>query len=142
VEITLTTPALLFPAVSLILLAYTNRFLGLASLIRNLHDRYQDSGDTKIPGQIANLRLRVALIRNMQALGVLCILLCVASMFTLFEGWVRVGRGLFAASLLALLGSLALSLREIQISVVALNLQLADMESPPKKEKAGADAPA
>ena len=65
-EISLTTPALLFPAISLLLLAYTNRFLALANLIRNLHAKYMSEKDLKIKAQISNLKKRVILIRNMQ----------------------------------------------------------------------------
>jgi hypothetical protein len=39
-QLSLTTPALLFSAISLLLLAYTNRFLAYASVVRNLHARY------------------------------------------------------------------------------------------------------
>ena len=66
----LTTPALLFPAISLLLLAYTNRFLTLAALIRELHGRYPKGHEDTVLGQIINLRTRVRLIRAMQALGV------------------------------------------------------------------------
>ena len=90
-EITLTTPALLFPTVSLLLLAYTNRFLTLATIIRSLYDRYHNDGDESLVPQIQNLRYRVYLIRNMQIAGVLSLLLCVLSMFALFAGgWRRV----------------------------------------------------
>lgn len=133
-EIALTTPALLFPAVSLILLAYTNRFLALAALTRTLHDRWNDNHDPKIPAQIANLRYRVRLIRRMQTLGVSAILLCVVAMFCLFEGWLRVGAWVFAASLVVLSFSLIVSLHEIQLSGRALEIQLADMEGYAKPE--------
>ena len=68
-EINFTTPALLFPTVSLLMLAYTNRFLTLATIIRNLHDRYKSENDNNILGQIANLRYRIYLIRDMQIFG-------------------------------------------------------------------------
>ena len=123
-EINVTTPALLFPAISLLLLAYTNRFLTLANLIRDLHARYKKEKDELIPGQIANLRYRVNLIRDMQAFGVLSLLLCVVCMFTLFAGWELVGRYIFGVSLILMMVSLGLSLREIQVSVGALNLRL------------------
>ena len=127
-EINLTTPALLFPAVSLLLLAYTNRFLALAALIRSLHSSYKEQPDDLIIKQIANLRYRVVLIRNMQASGVFSIFLCVFCMLLLFAGYVQVGKWVFGASLFFLMVSLALSLREIQISVHALNFQLSDLE--------------
>lgn len=127
-EINVTTPALLFPAISLLLLAYTNRFLTLANLIRDLHARYKKEKDELIPGQIANLRYRVNLIRDMQAYGVLSLLLCVVCMFVLFAGWELVGRYIFGVSLFLMMLSLWLSFREIQVSVGALNLRLHDLE--------------
>lgn len=128
-QIELTTPALLFPAISLLLLAYTNRFLTLANLIRELHARYKSERDQLIPGQIANLRYRVNLIKDMQAYGVASLLLCVVCMFVLFAGWAELGKYIFAISLVLMMVSLALSLREIQVSVGALNLRLRDLES-------------
>ena len=70
-EFNLTTPALLFPAISLLMLAYTNRFLTLATIVRNLYDRYKSNHDENLLGQIANLQYRVYLIRRMQIVGVL-----------------------------------------------------------------------
>jgi len=128
VKIELTTPALLFPAISLLLLAYTNRFLTLANLIRELHARYKAERDQLIPGQIANLRYRVYLIKDMQAFGVASLLLCVVCMFVLFAGWELAGRLIFGISLVLMIASLALSLREIQVSVDALDLRLRDLE--------------
>jgi hypothetical protein len=97
-ELSLTTPALLFPAVSLLLLAYTNRFLAIAALIRELHSRYKNNRDELLIAQIANLRQRVMLIRNMQALGVSSLLLCVVCMFVLFAGWVALGKAISASA--------------------------------------------
>ncbi|MBU0484068.1 MAG: DUF2721 domain-containing protein [Proteobacteria bacterium] len=133
-DITLTTPALLFPAISLLMVAYTNRFLTIASRIRNLHERYEKGEDgTVIIGQIKNLRTRVNLIRNMQAFGIISLFLCVLCMFVLFAGKIMLGKYIFGCSLLLLMISLALSFREVQISVEALNLVLRDMETPNKK---------
>jgi hypothetical protein len=36
-ELPITTPALLFPAISLLMISYTARFLHLANLARSLH---------------------------------------------------------------------------------------------------------
>jgi hypothetical protein len=127
-EITLTTPALLFPAVSLLLVAYTNRFLALGSRIRNLHAQYKSSPDTIISSQIIILKKRVVLIRNMQFLGVASLFLCVLCMFLLFGGKLLLGKIIFGASLVFMLGSLGISLQEILISMQALNLELSDME--------------
>ena len=132
-EITLTTPALLFPTISLLLLAYTNRFLTLATIIRNLHDRYRNEGSPNLLGQITNLRYRVYLIRNMQIYGVLSLLFCVVSMFALFAGWIRAGLWSFAVALVLMIVSMLISLRELQISVGALDLLLMELEKEGKR---------
>lgn len=131
-EITLTTPALLFPTVSLLLLAYTNRFLAIATLIRGLHSRYRNSECSDvILEQIRNLRRRLVLIRNMQTLGVASLLLCVVCMLALFVGQALVAKWLFAVSLVLMMTSLGVPLREIQISIGALDLELSDIASSP-----------
>ncbi len=127
-ELTLTTPALLFPAISLLLLAYTNRFLTLASLIRELHRSYKNNPEEIIMAQLANLRYRVKIIRDMQIFGVCSFFGCVLCMFLLFAGQVIAGKYVFAASLVLLMVSLALSLREVQISIDALSYRLSDLE--------------
>jgi len=127
-EIDLTTPALLFPTVTLLMLAYTNRFLTLATIIRTLHDRYNAAPDNGLLDQISNLRYRVYLIRNMQIAGVLSLLFCVISMFSLFSGWIVGGQWSFAIALILMIVSLGLSLRELQVSVGALDLLLTDLE--------------
>ena len=132
-EITLTTPALLFPAISLLMLAYTNRFLTLATIIRNLHDRYKSHANDNLLGQIANLRYRIYLIRNMQIFGVLSLLFCVISMFALFAGWISGGQWTFAIALVLMMVSMLISLRELQISVGALDLLLVELEEEEKK---------
>lgn len=124
----LTTPALLFPAISLLLLAYTNRFLTIAGLIRKLYDQHKTAPDPVIAGQIDNLRKRLTMIKNMQLHGVGSLFLCVLCMFLLFAGEILAGKIIFAVSLLMLLYSLWLSIREIYISVNALDLQLSEMQ--------------
>ena len=131
-EINITTPALLFPAISLLLLAYTNRFLTLASLIRALHKNYQENSTDALLGQIKNMRKRVYLIKHMQGVGVASLSLCVLCMFLLFAGQIDLGKYVFGFSLITLLLSLILSLWEIAISVDALELHLSDIESSPK----------
>lgn len=128
-ELTFNTPALLFPAISLLLLAYTNRFVSLANLVRKLHDEYQNGKkDGLVVGQIANLRQRINLIRYMQALGVFSFLLCVLSMFFIYREWYTWAEAVFAVSLVSLACSLVLSLLEIIKSMNALELELSDME--------------
>jgi hypothetical protein len=129
-EIEVTTPALLFPAISLLLLAYTNRFLTLATLIRSLHKNYKSDPDEVIFEQIENLRKRAHLIKQMQAVGVASLFLCVLCMFLLFAGQIDLGKYIFGVSILLLMWSLVLSMREIAISVDALELHLRDIEKP------------
>lgn len=120
----LTTPALLFPAISLLLLAYTNRFIVLTQLVRHLHK--QELSDTVIR-QIANLDLRITLIRRMQAMGVLSFILCALCMFLLFMEILRPAEYVFGASIFMLLISLLLSLHEILISTKAIEIELEDI---------------
>jgi peptidoglycan/LPS O-acetylase OafA/YrhL len=127
-QLTLTTPALLFSAVSLIILAYTNRFLAYASVIRNLHTTFKENPNSVLLGQIHNLRKRLRLTQAMQILGISSLLLCVVCMFLIYVHlhiWAEV---LFGIALVLLILSLAISIREIQISVKALDLHLNDME--------------
>ncbi|MFN6971115.1 MAG: DUF2721 domain-containing protein [Rheinheimera sp.] len=126
---TMTTPALLFPAISLLLLAYTNRFLVLAQLIRQLNHREGDQVRDLAKRQIVNLRQRIVLIRSMQRWGVISFLLCTLSMFALFLSWDMAGQVLFGASLISLLMSLVMSLFEIQISCHAINIELESLEN-------------
>lgn len=128
-EISFNTPALLFPAISLIMLAYTNRFLALSSMVRNLHDKYQNQEQKQlIHGQIKNLRYRLKLIKNMQALGVVTFLGCILCMYLIYVQLMLAANVVFAISLLSFSASLLLSLLEIQLSTKALELELSDME--------------
>ena len=127
-EITLTTPALLFPAISLLLVAYTNRFNTIGRRIRTLHFQYKEHPNDILVGQIESLRKRVYLIKNMQAFGVASLFLCVLCLFVLFAGKLFIGKMIFSLSLILMMISLGLSFREILISVKALDLELSDME--------------
>jgi len=127
-QLTLTTPALLFSAISLILLAYTNRFLAYAQVVRNLHSTFKENRNVLLLGQIQNLRKRLRLTQTMQILGILSLLLCVLCMFLIYVDYQIWAEILFGIALILLVFSLALSIREIQISVKALDLHLNDME--------------
>lgn len=127
-EVSLTTPALLFPAISLLLLAYTNRFLAIASIIRQLHAKYLQNKESVLEGQLKNLRTRLMLIRVMQFFGVFSLFLCVLAMFFIYANLAQIGSWIFGVSLICLLVSLFISLREIQLSTRALELELSDME--------------
>ena len=128
-EININTPALLFPAITLLMLAYTNRFLSLATLVRKLHDEYQHGEkERNILMQIKNLRSRINLIRYMQGFGIMSFLSCVLCMYVIFRGWMEAAHLIFAASLIFLLASIVLSLLEINKSTKALELVLSDIE--------------
>lgn len=127
-ELTLTTPALLFSAVSLILLAYTNRFLSYAQLVRNLKEQHVQNPTKVTKGQIDNLRRRLQLTRTMQFLGVTSLFLCVVTMFLIYIGLHTISGYVFGLALLFLIGSLGVSIHEIHISVRALEIHLTDME--------------
>ena len=128
-ELSLTTPALLFSAVSLILLAYTNRFLSYAQLVRTLKEQHLQHPSKVTRAQIDNLRRRLHLTRTMQLL-VTSLFLCVETMFLIYVGLMLLSAYVFGAALLLLVGSLGVSIWEIQISVRALEIHLKDMENP------------
>lgn len=128
-ELTFNTPALLFPAISLLLLAYTNRFVALAHLVRKLHAEYRTERATPaVLQQIKNLRQRINLIRYMQGLGVFSFFLCVVTMTSVYYSWTDMARISFMMSLMSLLASLFISLVEIIKSMNALELELSDIE--------------
>jgi amino acid transporter len=133
-ELTLTTPALLFSAISLIMLAYTNRFLAYAAVIRNLHDKYLEKMDDSLLEQIKNLKLRLNLTRWMQIFGITSLLLCVLTMFLIYINYNVLAVWVFGVALILLIISLALLIKEIQISAKALSLHLSDIESHLKKK--------
>lgn len=128
----LTTPSLLFSAISLILLAYTNRFLSYASVVRALKEKHQQTHDPKDIAQIANLRKRLYLTRSMQILGILSLLLCVIAMFFIYVSWQIFAAWIFGIALLLLAASLCVCIWEINISVKALEIHLENISS---KEK-------
>ncbi len=128
-NMTLTTPALLFPAISLLLLAYTNRFLTLAQVIRQLHPGKSGPVTELAMRQLGGLKRRIGLIKLMQGFGVMSFLLCALSMFALFIELQTAGKVLFGLSLLALAVSLLVSLWEVLVSTEALNIVLGDMEN-------------
>jgi len=131
-DITINSPALLFPAISLIMLAYTNRFLALASVVRNLHDRYKNRNDQEkstIHAQLKNLKLRLRIIKNMQILGVLSFLLAIVCMYLIYVNSLDVAGYVFAMSMITFAASLVLSLMELLQSTKSLEIELSDMDN-------------
>ena len=128
-EITINTPALLFPAISLVMLAYTNRFMALSSVVRKLHLEYQTNKQNKtLHLQIKNLQYRIKLVRRMQFFGVMSFLLALITMFFIFIDWIQTAQIIFISCLVFFAISLVLSLIEIMRSTKALELELSDME--------------
>lgn len=127
-ELTLSIPALLFPAISLTMLAYNARYLAIAALIRQLHQKYQETESAAIALQVRQLRRRLSIIKNMQATAIFSFLLAVITMSLIYvelRFWANL---VFGISLLALMASLVLSLIEVQLSTKALSIQLENME--------------
>ncbi|MFT3737184.1 MAG: DUF2721 domain-containing protein [Breznakibacter sp.] len=131
-DFSLSTPTLLFSAVSLILLAYTNRFMGYAQLVRSLYKEFRENKDDVLLAQIRNLRKRLQLTRFMQLFGILSLFLCVVSMFLVYVNIHDLALLAFGVALLLLIASLAVSAWEIHISTLAVEMHLRDMEE--KKE--------
>lgn len=128
-ELTLTTPAVLFSAISLIMLAYTNRFLAYAAIIRELHSKYQKNRNKVLIVQIKNIKRRLYLTRSMQIFGISSLLLCVLTMFLIYIQQQTMAVWVFGAALILLIMSLALLIMEIQISVKALEHHISDIEN-------------
>jgi hypothetical protein len=128
-ELSVNIPALLFPAISLIMLAYTNRFLALSNRVRMLHDKYQVIEQRHVVfGQIKNLKYRIKLVQNMQTYGVATLLSSILCMFFIFIEYQAVAKFIFAVSLITFSISIFLSFIEIRLSTKAIELELSDME--------------
>lgn len=126
-ELSLTTPALLFPTVSLLLLAYTNRFVAIGSRIRNLHGLYQEGNSESIFKQIRILRKRIRLVRDLQVVGIVCLFFCVLTMFFIYEELQNWAKHCFGISLFTLMLAFGMAAWEIVLSTKALNIQLEDL---------------
>lgn len=126
--LTLTTPALCFSALSLLLLAYTNRFLSYAQLVRTLYEQYSEDKDSVLLEQITNLRKRLNLIKHMQLQGIGSLLGCALTMLLIYIGFNTWATIFFAIALVMLVVSLSISIWEILVSVRALDLHLSKLE--------------
>ncbi len=128
-DITINTPALLFPAISLVMLAFTNRFMALSAVVRKLHNEYEQNKSNKNLGlQIKNLQYRIKLVRRMQFFGVTSFLLALISMYCIYVEKITAANIIFGTSMLLFGISLVISLLEIMQSTRALELELSDME--------------
>ncbi|WP_207534245.1 DUF2721 domain-containing protein [Desertivirga arenae] len=131
-DFSVTTPAILFPATSLILLAYTAKLIHLGSLVRALKNKFQQQQQPGLLKEMENLKKRIFLIRSMQAAGVCCLLFCSTCMLCLFANWLLAAKISFSISLILLLMALACCFREIQISATALQIALQELEEDKK----------
>ncbi len=128
-QLTLSIPALLFPAISLTMLAYNARYLAIANLIRQLHKQFQESEAAPLKQQISQLRTRLEIIKNMQATAIISFLLAAITMFLVYVELAIWANIIFGISLIFLMVSLILSLVEVQLSTKALGIQLKNMEN-------------
>lgn len=128
IDITINTPALLFSTVSLLYIGYTNRFMTIATLVRSLKDKFLETHDEVLLRQISNLRHRIILIRNMQLQGVSALLCSVFSIIAIYFQYKHTGEFFFGVSLILLCWSMISAVREIVISVDALNIELSQIE--------------
>ncbi|MGB7394376.1 MAG: DUF2721 domain-containing protein [Pricia sp.] len=127
-ELSLSIPALLFPAISLTMLAYNARYLAIAALIRQLHQKYRETESRSVVLQVQQLRKRLTIIKNMQATAIVSFLLAAITMFLIYVEMAVAANLVFGISLVFLMISLILSLIEVQLSTKALSIQLEDME--------------
>ena len=128
-QLSLTIPALLFPAISLMMLAYNARYLAIAALIRQLHKEYRETASKNLGLQVRQLQKRLSIIKNMQAVAILSFLFSAITMFLVYVELNFWANAAFGISLLALILSLIMSLVEVQLSTKALGIQLTDMET-------------
>ena len=136
-EITYSTPALLFPTVSLLYIGYTNRFFAIANLIRALKAKYEEHPGPNLIEQMVSLRRRLVLIRNMQTLGILALFFCMGCMMLIYLGYQQNAKATFAIALGLLMTSLLYSLREIQMSIDAIRLDINMIEEMAKRKEGG-----
>ncbi|TAH27488.1 MAG: DUF2721 domain-containing protein [Cytophagales bacterium] len=127
-ELTLNTPAILFPTISLLLLAYTNRFISIGNRLRNLHERYSSFQTKEILQQISIFKRRIKMIRNLQLSGIASLFFCVLTMLLIFENFTAAAKWVFTFSLILLLTAFSIAAYEIIISTQAMNIQLKDIE--------------
>lgn len=127
-DITITTPALLFPAISVLFLAYANRYLAIAKRTRELHSLYNKTQSFFAKKQVESLRKRIRLIIIMQLLAVMGIVCCVLTMGLVFLGLQLMATYSFLTGMGLIVLSLLVSMWELLISTQALNIELQNIE--------------
>jgi hypothetical protein len=127
-QMTFSTPAILFSTVSLLFIAFTNRYIAISGLVRDLHGEFSKDKKRDIKAQIVNLRIRLKLIQTMQTFSIVSLLFSSGSMFLIFFGNQELAKVLFGLGLLCQFVALSISAWEVAISTKALNIELSDME--------------
>jgi len=127
-NLTISTPGLIFPSISFLLIAYSNRFLAIATLIRDLKTKFSENKEEILLQQIKNLRYRLKLIRWMQAVAVFGMLMALMSIFALYLGHEAAGHVLFIMAAVLVATSLSIALVEIMFSGRALDYELQDIQ--------------
>jgi hypothetical protein len=118
-----TIPALVVPAISLLFLAYTNRFLGLTAVARHILKEHMLAPQPHWEVQLINIRRRLHLIRQMQLAGLASIILAALSMGAVVNGFDKLGQGIFVASLACFIGSMGICVHEIKLSIDAIEVE-------------------
>lgn len=127
-DITITTPALLFPAISVLFLAYANRYLAITNRTRELHSLFKATQSFYAKKQVDSLRKRIRLIILMQLFAVMGIICCVLTMGLVFLDMQWMATASFLTGMILIVLSLLVSLWELLISTQALNIELQNIE--------------
>ena len=126
----ITTPAILFPAISLLFVAYTNRLHSLSVLIRAMTTEGSDESKTEhTEEQLDILQKRVTYIKRMQVFGILSFIFNLITIICLYINYDYLANYIFGFGLFMLSASLFFALLETLISTKALNIHLKNYKS-------------
>ena len=121
----ITTPALVFPAISLLFIAYTNRLHTLSVLIRSMtKNDNKDLKNNETKDQLEILKKRVLYIKRMQVFGILSFIFCLFTIICLYIELDNIANYFFGLALFLLVASLLFALFETLQSTEALSIHL------------------
>jgi len=123
-NLNISDPAILFPGISLLFLAYTNRYLAIANIIRQLNQVIDNNFDENRERQIQGLLVRVQLIRYMQLFGILAFIFCTLSTGALLLNLDSIALISFGSSIFFLFVSLCASFLEVAKSGDGLRIEI------------------
>ena len=128
-------PALLFPAIPLMMISFGNRYTSLASLIRKIHDLIVlNKHSKKTAGhyldQITILTKRLKLVRAIQTLSGLSFLSNLFSIFASYLEEYQLALNSFGLGVLIFAIAILMFIYEIQLSTRALSKHLEDLKDP------------